>query len=158
MAQKRQIISQSLIKTRNKLGESPVWSHKEDALYWTDIEDKLIFRYDPQTKQFTSFELPCKVGSLGLVANGGLILAVMDGFAFWDGYGKTVEMLQKTIPDHSPCMMNDGKVDPMGRFWAGSKGPKGHANLWFLENQNKLQKVLTGLGISNGLDWESNIF
>ena len=158
MAQKRQIISQSVIKTRNKLGESPVWSHKEHALYWTDIEDKLIFRYDPQTKQFSSFELPCKVGSLGLVANGGLILAVKDGFAFWDGYGKTVEMLQKTIPDQSPCMMNDGKVDPMGRFWAGSKGPKGLANLWFLENQNKLQKVLTGLGISNGLDWESNIF
>jgi len=98
MAQKRQIISQSVIKTRNKLGESPVWSHKEHALYWTDIEEKLIFRYVPQTKQFSSFELPCKVGSLGLVENGGLILAVEDVLLFGMDTGKLLKCFKKPSP------------------------------------------------------------
>ncbi len=155
---KKQIITNSLVKTHNKLAESPVWSIKEHALYWTDIEEKQIFRYDPQTKQLVSFELPCKVGSMGLIEDGGMVLAVEDGFALWDGKSRTFEMIHQTIPDQSPCMMNDGKVDPMGRFWAGSKGPKGLANLWFLEKQNKVQKVLAGLGISNGLDWDSKTF
>ncbi|HSN94694.1 MAG TPA: SMP-30/gluconolactonase/LRE family protein [Anaerolineaceae bacterium] len=158
MAIEKQVITQSLINTRNKLGESPVWSTREQVLYWTDIEEQLVFRFNPETSQFSTFELPSKVGSFGLVEDSGLILAVQDGFAFWDGYGKSIKMLQKTIPEQSPCMMNDGKVDPMGRFWAGSKGPKGLASLWFLEKQNRLHKVLTGLGISNGLDWGTNVF
>jgi sugar lactone lactonase YvrE len=158
MATKKQIITDSLVNSKNKLGESPLWSTKEHSLYWTDIEEQLIFRFDPQTKQFSSFELPCKVGSMGLIEDGGMVLAVEDGFAFWDGSGKTVELIRKTIPDQSPCMMNDGKVDPMGRFWAGSKGPKGLSNLWSLGPQKHVKKVLSGLGISNGLDWESNVF
>jgi sugar lactone lactonase YvrE len=152
-----QQITDSLVKVRNKLGESPIWNPKEHAVYWTDIEEQRIFRYDSLTKHFSSFELPCKVGSLGLVEEGGLILAVEDGFAFWNSNGNTIEMIAQTIPGGSPCMMNDGKVDPMGRFWAGSKGPKGLSNLWFLEKQ-KVTKVLTCLGISNGLDWESKVF
>lgn len=158
MKPRKIIISDSLVKARNKLGESPLWSSKEHALYWTDIEEQLILRYDPQTRQFSSFELPCKVGSMGLIEDGGMVLAAEDGFTFWDGVGKTVELVQKTIPVQSPCMMNDGKVDPMGRFWAGSKGPKGLSSLWFLERQKRLKKVLGGIGISNGLDWESNVF
>lgn len=158
MKQKPQIISDSLVKTKCKLGESPIWSPREHVLYWTDIDEQLIFRYDPQTRHFSSFELPNKVGSLGLVEDGGLVLAVENGFAFWDGDGKNVELAHQTIPDGSPCMMNDGKVDPMGRFWAGSKGPKGHSNLWFLERQNTVKEVLSGLSISNGLDWESDAF
>jgi sugar lactone lactonase YvrE len=158
MDRKISILSDSLVKTRCKLGESPVWSTKEQSLYWTDIDEQLIFRYDPQTRHFSTFELPKKVGSLGLTKDGGLVLAVEDGFAFWDGYGKTVESLEMLIPIGSPCMMNDGKVDPMGRFWAGSKGPKGLANLWYLGRQKSVKKVLAGLGISNGLDWESNLF
>ena len=158
MSIKKLKITDSLVKTHNILGESPVWSTREHALYWTDIEEQLIFRYDPDTKHFSSYELPCKVGSLALIEDGRFVLAVEDGFAFWDGEGKSVDMLYKTIPNQSPCMMNDGKVDPMGRFWAGSKGPKGLANLWFLEKQNMVQKVLSGLSISNGLDWESSIF
>ena len=154
----KHVISNSLIKSRNKLGESPVWSTKEQALYWTDIEEKVILQYVPQTKQFSSFELPFKVGSMGLVEDGGMVLAVENGFAVWDGKAKTVEMIHHTIPQQSPCMMNDGKVDPMGRYWAGSKGPKGLSNLWLLERQNNVKKVLGGLGISNGLDWGSNVF
>jgi len=158
MDKQKNFVSDSLVKTRCKLGESPVWSTREHALYWTDIDEQLIFRFDPQTRHFSSFELPKKVGSMGLIESGGFVLAVADGFAFWDGCGKTVESIQQTISEDSPCMMNDGKVDPMGRFWAGSKGPKGLSALWCLDRKKSVKKVLDGLGISNGLDWESNSF
>ncbi|MEA4811744.1 MAG: SMP-30/gluconolactonase/LRE family protein [Anaerolineaceae bacterium] len=151
-------ITDSLLRVKNLLGEGPVWSSKEHCLYWTDIEEKLIFRLDPQTKHFSSFELPCKVGCIAFREAGGMVLAVEDGFAFWDGQSTNVDSIHKIIPAQSPCMMNDGKVDPFGRFWAGSKGPKGKANLWYLDGSKKVHKVLSGLGIANGLDWEIKSF
>ena len=49
-------------------------------------------------------------------------------------------------------LFNDGKIDPIGRFWIGSKGPQGMSSLWILKNNN-LEEKIPNLSISNGLDW-----
>lgn len=134
-----------------------MWSLPEQALYWSDIDEQFIYRYHLETAHLEKWKMPSPVGSMGFVSGGGLILAVKDGFALWDGVSNSVQTMAKTIAPESPCMMNDGKVDPQGRFWAGSKGPKGLSALWMAEG-NKLRKVLTGLGIANGLDWIHHSF
>jgi sugar lactone lactonase YvrE len=53
-------------------------------------------------------------------------------------------------------MMNDGKCDPAGRFWAGTKDIEGHrpfGSLYRLEPDHTLVRVLTDVTISNGLGW-----
>ena len=36
----------AISKTRDRVGECPVWSVAEQALYWVDIEGKKIHRFD----------------------------------------------------------------------------------------------------------------
>jgi sugar lactone lactonase YvrE len=52
--------------------------------------------------------------------------------------------------------MNDGKCDPAGRFWAGTKDIEGRrplGSLYRLDADLTLVAVLTGVTISNGLGW-----
>ena len=55
--------------------------------------------------------------------------------------------------------MNDGKVDPSGRFWAGSMATDEHAGagtLYRLDPDRSVTPMLDGLTISNGLDWSDD--
>jgi sugar lactone lactonase YvrE len=52
--------------------------------------------------------------------------------------------------------LNDGKADPQGRFWAGTKHLEGeHAigSLYRLGRDGRAVRVLDGLTVSNGLGW-----
>ena len=50
--------------SKNILGEGPLWSEKEQAIYWVDIDGKKIQRYFPETKIYESFPMPFKVSLL----------------------------------------------------------------------------------------------
>jgi sugar lactone lactonase YvrE len=55
-----------------------------------------------------------------------------------------------------PTRMNDGKCDPLGRFWAGSAGlnhEPGAARLHRLDPDGRCTEMLTGVTISNGMAW-----
>eukprot|EP01041_Mallomonas_annulata_P032073 gene32073-54494_t len=47
--------AQVLSPTRDRVGESPVWSVAQQALYWVDIEGRTVHRLDWQTKQQSSW-------------------------------------------------------------------------------------------------------
>jgi len=52
--------------------------------------------------------------------------------------------------------LNDGKVDPAGRFWVGSKAEDngaGRGSLWCLDLDGVVTRALRGLTIANGLGW-----
>jgi sugar lactone lactonase YvrE len=52
--------------------------------------------------------------------------------------------------------MNDGACDPQGRFWAGSMAydeSKVAGSLYRMDLDGSVHRVLTGVGVSNGLGW-----
>jgi hypothetical protein len=52
--------------------------------------------------------------------------------------------------------MNDGKVDPVGRFWAGSLAlsfEAGRGSLYVLEKDGSYRSVLDKCTLSNGMGW-----
>ena len=52
--------------------------------------------------------------------------------------------------------MNDGYVDPQGRFWAGTMGMAERArvgSLYRLDQDGTVSRQLTEVGVSNGIDW-----
>jgi sugar lactone lactonase YvrE len=52
--------------------------------------------------------------------------------------------------------MNDGEVDPSGRFWAGTMelgAAPGRGSLYRLGPRGEVTRVLAGVSISNGLGW-----
>lgn len=137
-----------------EVAEGPVWDVKAGQLVWVDIPRGEIHRFDPTegTDQVTQVGQP--VGALALRARGGLLLAVRDGFAeLADGKLTIIAEVESDRPENR---MNDGKVDPAGRFWAGTMAldsAPGAGTLYRLDADSTVNTVLTGLTISNGIDW-----
>ena len=44
-----------LVPSQNRLGETPIWSPEEAALYWVDWGSGPVCRYDPATRKYTTF-------------------------------------------------------------------------------------------------------
>ena len=151
--------AKSLINSQNQLGEGPTWSVEEQALYWVDIYGKRIERFDPLSGQRQTFRLPCQIGAAVLREKGGFVLATDQGFAFWEGSSETVQWQSNPEQGKAHFRFNDGKVDPGGRFWAGTMydgpqlSPRPTGSLYRLDPDGSMPVMETNVLISNGLGW-----
>ena len=99
--------------------------------------------------------MPSVVSAVCPNVAGGFMLLLEDGFWETDSRLQNPQRVASVHPAESLLRMNDGKIDPSGRFWGGSMAydeSTGAGGLYFLEGTTVTQ-VLTGVGISNGLDW-----
>src|SRR5439155_2767873 len=148
-----------VLTVQNKLGEGPVWSAKEQALYLVDIENNSFFRYFPTTSKYESFDVGVPIGVLALRAAGGLVMATKNGFAFWDPKTQALQFLANPEAHKPHTRFNDGAVDSQGRFWAGTmcglpkmcEEPEG--SLYRIDPDCSVHIMETGLTISNGIVW-----
>ena len=141
----------------DQLGESPVWSVREQALYWVDIRAPAVHRLDPSTGAVRSMAAPAMVGSIGLrgVA-GGLLAAMQDGFHTLDhasGAREAVHDPESHLPEQR---FNDGRTDRRGRYWAGTmrierRAPTGA--LYRLDPDRRCTRVREGISIPNSICW-----
>src|SRR4051794_22110155 len=106
------IEARCVVDARNTTGESPVWSAREQALYWVDIPDGRIFRWDPATGAQRTWQVPTDVGSIGLREAGGLVLAMRSGFHLYDLETEALTFLCEAEPATGTNRLNDGKVSP----------------------------------------------
>ena len=146
-----------VLDARDALGESPVWSIGEAALYRVDIVGQRVHRWHPATGQQSFWPMPCAVGSIGLRQRGGLVVALRSGFAALDTRSGALTPLAHPEPDIPTNRLNDGKVSPDGRFWAGTMDERATkepvAALYRLDSDHRLRRMVPGLKVSNGLAW-----
>jgi sugar lactone lactonase YvrE len=138
------------------VGEGPVWDAARSILIWLDIPGQLIHEYDPVTGADATFAVPMPVGSVALRERGGLVLAMQDGFWLCETGLKDLRRFTPVESDRSGNAMNDGKADPAGRFWAGTLANDGRPNqgaLYRLEPDGRVERMLTAVSVSNGIDW-----
>lgn len=145
-------ISKPIVSCQDTLGESPLWDYHRNALFWVDIENGLIHSYKPESKNIKTYQFGEKVGCIAMHESGGFILATESGLYHWSPDSGCKKEILPIKHSHKESMFNDGNVDPLGRFWIGSKGPKGSSKLWMVQ-ENKLIEKISDLTISNGLDW-----
>jgi sugar lactone lactonase YvrE len=141
---------------RSLLGESPVWSVAEQALYFVDIHRPAIHRFSPASGELSTWAMSENVGSIGLRAGGGLVAALRRNFAVVDTADGAVVALQTPLFDAGDQRFNDGRCDRGGRFWAGTVQEKrvpGLAALYRLGADGRGEKMLDGLTVSNGISW-----
>lgn len=138
-------------------GEGPLWHPKDRRLDWTNLMAGRLHRFDPRSGRDEIIEIGCPLGSFAVRASGGYVLAVESGFAFLDTATRRCELVAPVdFGPGPPVRMNDGKVDPQGRFWAGSMANSVAARrgaLYRLDPDLTITKMLDGVTISNGLDW-----
>ena len=136
-----------------KIGEGPLWSQREQAIYWTDIKGQLLHRYGLDGSQ-KSWTMPDYIG---------WILERRDKPGFIAGFRKAVaeltlspfrlierEKIEHALPGNR---LNDAKADHLGRIWFGSmdndeRGPTG--NFYRLDPDFSCHEVDQGYICSNG--------
>ena len=134
------------------LGEGPVWVAAEQALYWVDINGRKIFRLDQAGKR-QEWPTPMRVGSILPRAGGGFIAGTDQGIAFVDLDSNRFEVFASPEQHLPNNRFNDGKVDPRGRFWAGTMDDREQGSagtLYRVDPDLRCTAIDTGYGITNG--------
>lgn len=147
-------IAKSLFEVMNGLGEGPLWHPVENQLYWTDILTGTLYHANPAEKTYEKMFFDLQIGTFAFRKDGGLILATDRGFYDLDIDAGNMDILWLPPIKFKGDRLNDGKVDPAGRFWAGSMDPQNMKGALFrLDPDGSKHTMLTDIGISNGLGW-----
>ena len=108
----------------SELGESPFWHPDDDMLYWVDIPARQLCRTRPDTERVERWALPSEPGCIAPArtrgSNSGLVVALRDGIYRARQWGGELELLAPALHEPATTRFNDGKADPLGRFWAGT--------------------------------------
>jgi len=137
------------------LGEGPLWSPREAALYWVDIKAPALHRYRPEDGDKTSWVMPEPIGWVIERANGeGLVAGFKDrGFAFLTPGTMMPEIIGQPEPDYPDNRFNDAKADAQGRIWAGTMDDnerEAHGSLYRLDPDLDWHRVDKGYVVTNG--------
>ncbi|MBI3513875.1 MAG: SMP-30/gluconolactonase/LRE family protein, partial [Proteobacteria bacterium] len=140
--------------TADVLGEVPIWSAREQALYWIDAFKPGLHRYVPATHAVTSWTPPVKLGSFALRAGGGMLLASRGGLGLYDPATGSFELVHNPEADRPNNLLNDGRCDRRGRFWVGSmdrtiENPT--ARLYRFDADRSCHVMQDGVWLTNGV-------
>ena len=141
--------------TRAILGEGPCWDPVRGVVWWVDIKGRQLHATALDGSD-RAIDVARPLGCVVLRASGGLVGATPDGFVAIDPEDGGLTVLAEVESDDPETRMNDGKVDPAGRLWAGTmfdnEGPGGGA-FYRLDPDLRVSRMLKPVSISNGLDW-----
>ena len=143
-----------LIDARNSLGEGPRWHHGEQALYWVDIAESQLHRWDSASGAIVTRTFDQPVACFAFRASGGLLLGMKNGCSIIGDWGAEPQPVGEQVLARRPHhRMNDGRTDAMGRFWVGSVNSAkdaADAALYCLGTDAALTEVEGGMLTCNG--------
>jgi L-arabinonolactonase len=147
-----------IVAAGNTLGEGVLWDMPGQRAWWTDIQERRLYRYDPVVRLLEQFRLPQRLGSFSLIEGSDRIVAAFEsGFAFYQPESGQLEWIEQPCLDAANVRFNDGRVDRQGRFWAGTMvegAGAASAKLYCLASgaPGATSDVrLTGIAISNSI-------
>jgi sugar lactone lactonase YvrE len=154
----------AVVDQPDQLGESPFWHPQDRMLYWVDITARQVRRLDPDGGDVQSWAMPTEPGCIAPARSGGLVIALRDGVYRATDWGGPLRLLVRFRHDVATTRFNDGKADPMGRFWAGTMyEPRDarKAELYSIDlressrggEQPKIELKAQNAVIANGLAW-----
>jgi sugar lactone lactonase YvrE len=109
-----------VLETPMQLGECPLWHPRESALYWIDIEECAVHRYNPTSHAHHMWPMPSEPGCIAWCISGGLVVALRSGLHFLDTTDGSLRQLLSAPYDQAIMRFNDGRCDAQGRLWVGT--------------------------------------
>jgi D-xylonolactonase len=101
------------------LGEGPIWSAEEQAVWFVDIKSHKVHRFHPASGATASFDAPDQVTFLAPRAGGGFVAGLKSGLHHFHPDSGFVFLgeIEDAALDNRP---NDATVDGAGRLWFGT--------------------------------------
>lgn len=146
-----------------ELGESPFWQGDEGRLYWVDIAGRAALRADLATGATERWALPEEPGCMAPARTAGVasgwVLALRSGVYRARAWGGALTCIARLPYDPRQQRANDGKCDPLGRLWVGTRDERaggGGAAMYCITAQDgaaRVQTMWSGASTLNGLAW-----
>ena len=139
-------------------GENPLWHPIEKKLYWLDIVNPRMFRYDPATGTHEQFYSGRTVGGFTFQADGSLLLFMDRGTVAVMRNDKIAETIIEDIPDERESRFNDVFADTRGRVFCGTMPTKDRpGRLYRLDLDGSIHIVVDDVLISNGMGFTPDL-
>lgn len=140
------------------LGESPIWSVNEQALYWVDVRNPMVHRLDPASGERKKWRIETEIGSIGFASGNRLVAGTRMGFAYIGLDDGKLDIIADPEGDGrmNRVRLNDGKVDRKGRFWCGGMDDPRmdeRSSLYRLDADGSTHVMEGPVKISNALCW-----
>ncbi|WP_433292100.1 SMP-30/gluconolactonase/LRE family protein [Actinoplanes sp. CA-030573] len=136
------------------LGEGPIWDPLRERLLWVDIQAGKVFagRVSPFAV-LESWSFDSVAAAVAVAENGTLLVATADSLVRVDRDGKRTTLARVLFSDAS--RLNDGGVDPDGRYLIGSMSlsEKSGSEILVRFENGELTTIDDDLTLSNGLAW-----
>jgi len=140
----------------DELGEGPVWDTRAEVLLRVDIGAGRALAWDPASDASHALARGPEVSAVLPRSAGGWVLAAGHDLLLLDTIGAPTALLA-TLPGESvDNRLNDCACDPQGRLWAGTMSREyapGTAALYRVDADKRVERMLAGTTISNGLGW-----
>ena len=145
-----------VLSSQNKLGETPIWSPEESAMYWVDWGGRPTCRFEPATGKSITFPVSLPVTAQARRAGGGWLAIAQNGVYEWDPNTNEYKLfVGPPEPARPEICYNDAAVDRQGRLLVGTVdmndpfGPGG--SLYRLDPDGSLHQIDTGYATANGI-------
>jgi sugar lactone lactonase YvrE len=134
-----------------RIGEGPLWHPDEERLYWVDIANGRLYRYDPTTDSHEQCGEGRPIGGYTIEADGALLLFRDRGTVTRWAAGQTRTLIE-ALPAEHDTRFNDVIADPVGRVFAGTMPTADHlGRLYRFDPDGSYTVVDDGLDLPNGM-------
>ncbi len=137
------------------LGETPIWSVEEQALWWVNCEQPAaLHRFAPVTGTHQSWPMPSRIGGFVPKQDGGLLVVLADGLYDFVN-GNLMLRVKSPLPPH--IKLHECHCDRQGRFWVGAYDHHFPADrtaaggAFYRLDGNQLTPVIDKIAVANGL-------
>ncbi|MGB8479566.1 MAG: SMP-30/gluconolactonase/LRE family protein [Acidobacteriaceae bacterium] len=137
-------------------GEGPLWRGREQALYWTDIAGRRLYRCTWPERNHEMVHQGLEISGLALHESGAFVIVNSGGVWIWDLENKGY-LVTDSI-ENKKCVLNDCIADPEGRLFTGScffdshnDDDYQHGYLFRIDNDGTGHVVDEGIRLANGL-------
>jgi D-xylonolactonase len=143
--------------THNHTGEGPIYHPDEHAVYWLDIPNGDLFRYDLASEEYERvLDDDGMVGGFTTQDDGDLLLFCDEGrIQPWSPGSGLRDPVVESIDGHDDFRFNDVIADPRGRVYAGTihqTDPVEHpGDLYRVDTDGSLTTLETDMAIPNGM-------
>jgi sugar lactone lactonase YvrE len=157
-------VVETAVNAQATIGEAPLWSAPEQALYWIDIKKPALYRFEPASGAKRSWPLSSDVGGFALLRDPpGALVALRYGLHRLDFATGALKRLAECPFDPGLFRFNEGACDATGRFWIGVMfdplepgGPTQKSSLHSYTMADGLRAESDAAALHNGMAWSAD--
>jgi sugar lactone lactonase YvrE len=155
----KQLQASLALDARARLAEGPLWDARAGVLWWVDITGRAVHRFDTQAESDRAYPVPTEVGCVLLTGGPDVLVTLRETVGLLDPRSGAIAHLADLPRTVETQRTNDGAVDPFGNALIETMATdlrEGGGSLLRLRPDGRLEHLLGGLTIPNGIAWTAD--